>query len=141
MRSVVYISPSGEVSETPVTGWYQYKLIKKIVNISELFTEICNLNGFSVDDVAQNCHIREREYVECRYWHWLFMREFENKSFSECGKVFKKDHATALYGINKLKQWANGDSIFRRKYADIISASLEIKPNIFDEVENKKAKL
>ncbi len=133
MKAVLYISPSGEISETPVTGWDQYRMVKKIVNISELFTEICNLNGFFVYDVANNCYIREREYVECRYWHWLFMREIDNKTFSECGKVYKKDHATALYGINKLKQWATGDTIFRRKYAEIIAIALEIKPGIFDE--------
>ena len=134
----LWISDDLQVSTEPAANWNEYILVKKSVSIPELFTEICNINGVTVFDLLIKSNFRGDKYAECRYWHWLLLKEFDNLSWAECGEIYKKDHATALCGVKKLKTWATGDKIFQAKYEGIISMLIEKKPDIFEDKTRKK---
>jgi len=137
IKETIYISQAGEISYEPREGWNEYKLVKKLVDVSEIFAEICKLNGLTVYEVLKNCHTRDQEYVDCRYWHWLLLRELQNKSFEKCGNIYKKDHATAMCGVKKLKDLANGDPGFKKKFEGIIASVKQINPSAFDHKTRK----
>lgn len=55
---------------------------------------------FEVDPLKKN---RTQEFVWCRQFCFLLIKENTSYSFARIGDLFKQDHTTVIYGISKIK--------------------------------------
>ena len=63
---------------------------------------------------------RKREVIEARYLVWYLLREnHPNLSLQFLGKIYNRDHATVINGLNNIKIWLETDREFRKKFKEI----------------------
>lgn len=122
---VIYLNAYGTISETPEPGFIEYRRIySDLESWSEkqrrLFYEVCNINGKTPDEVYKNHKTRKREFLECRYWDWVFKCIFDGMPLTDAGKVYKKDHSTVYNGLQKASSLILYDRFFQLKYDNII---------------------
>tara|TARA_R110000782_G_scaffold32849_1_gene79847 strand:+ start:93 stop:578 length:486 start_codon:yes stop_codon:yes gene_type:complete len=93
---------------------YRDRLESEIATVDTLINHVCSLRGVSRQALLGGT--RKRNMVETRQIIWFLLRErVVNKkiTLSELGKIFNRDHATALYGIGNIEKLLSIDSEIR----------------------------
>ena len=69
------------------------KTDQQIINSIEFVT------GIKFYEACKKC--KKSELTNFRYAYWYFMKQRTEKSLKRLGLVFKKDHATVLWGLKQ----------------------------------------
>lgn len=81
----------------------KYKDLTKIKKLVEA--------DLGLDDISKKT--RRRDYVFARFLYYKVARDISKSSLSNIGKVVKRDHATALYGISKFDDLVDYNKEFK----------------------------
>ncbi len=102
--------------------------LKSLVKIKKLVEA-----DLGLDDISKKT--RERDYVFARFLYYKVARDVSKSSLSNIGKVVKRDHATALYGISKFDDLVNYNKEFsylKDSYHTISLQAIDITDNLVD---------
>lgn len=66
----------------------------KIVLV-QFVSDLCEDRGLDLQQVLSRC--RKKKYVELRQVAMYILRHYEKKTFQEIGRLFDRDHATAIH--------------------------------------------
>lgn len=121
----IYINAYGTIMENHEPGFIEYRRIYSDLETwrekqRRLFIEVCNINGKTPDEISENPKIRKHEYLECRYWDWVFKCIFDGMPPCEAGYIYAKDYATVLNGLRRITLLILYDKYFQLKYDRII---------------------
>lgn len=86
-------------------------------------------------DVTKNLNTRRRDIVEPRQMAMYFLREHTNNSLDKIGRLFKKDHATALHAEKKIRNLIKYDHFIRESYVAIDQRIKMMYPYIDADLE------
>jgi hypothetical protein len=99
-------------------------------NLQEKVHRIANVTAM---DMYDNRHVRLRIYKEPRQIIMaVWAQTFKNKgvTLSTAGKVYDKDHATALHARKTVNNLLDTDKVFREKYAEVWQYAISVTPKI-----------
>jgi hypothetical protein len=82
-----------------------------------IYESCCNTTGYNISSKSR---AKLLSYSRMIYFH--FAREKTNESLTSIGKLANRDHATALYGIKKYKEYI--------KYADFKNLSKAVEEKL-----------
>lgn len=80
-------------------------------HVETVFNLVCRF--FNQDPKEVKSKSRKHELVEVRFWfYWLARTYYKGRntiSYSVLGAYLRRDHSSALHGINKVKEWMDID--------------------------------
>lgn len=79
-------------------------------NFSALVERVAGHFQISSEDILDRS--RKNEFVLARHSAMYMIRERLNLSYPQIAKIFKRDHSSVMYGINRVKQKIQSDSKF-----------------------------
>lgn len=79
---------------------------------------ICEYFNISLDQLTGK--VKKRQYVTARHFTFLFYKEMTNLSLADIGAKCNKDHATALHGIKKIRNYIETEKKTRSQYFDLV---------------------
>lgn len=80
---------------------------------------ICDAAGVSVSELKITKEWRKRELVEARQLHMTILKKFFNHTYASAGKIYEKDHATAMHAVKTVLNLLQTDKNYFIKYADV----------------------
>ena len=93
--------------------------------IEEIKKTACIVNHITMDQLESKSRLRS--VVEARRMVFNVARDLLEMTFSETGKIFNQDHATAIHHIKQNRALISVDSFYRKRYEYFINL---IKPNL-----------
>jgi chromosomal replication initiation ATPase DnaA len=90
--------------------------------IESVVSKVWNIK---IDDIYSKS--RNRDIVEARYVCMWYNRIRLKKSFHYCGKLYYKDHSTAVYGIKMVDMLYETNPEFKKKF-DIVLNQIRKAP-------------
>ncbi|QDP56295.1 MAG: hypothetical protein GOVbin3009_62 [Prokaryotic dsDNA virus sp.] len=66
-------------------------------------------------------HTRKREYVDARRIAYLIMRKMYGTPYYQIAKLFNRNHATVIYGVNSAQNLIDTDPNFRETYFETLA--------------------
>lgn len=103
------------------------KKYKSLIKIKKLVEA-----DLGLDDISKKT--RQRDYVFARFLYYKVARDVCKSSLSNIGKVVKRDHATALYGISKFDDLVDYNKDFRYLKDSYHSVSMQASEYITDNL-------
>tara|TARA_A100001201_G_scaffold97062_3_gene83757 strand:- start:7876 stop:8241 length:366 start_codon:yes stop_codon:yes gene_type:complete len=71
-------------------------------------------------DITQKT--RKREYVDARRIAYIIFRNMHNKKYMDIAKIFDRNHATIIYGVESAKNLLETDQEFKDLYYESLAA-------------------
>ena len=102
-----------EIAKAELPQKIEAKIIpveKPVDNFSELVEKVAGHFQITSEDILDRS--RKNEYVFARHAAMFVVRERLNLSYPQIAKIFKRDHSSVMYGINRMKQKIQSDSKF-----------------------------
>lgn len=75
-------------------------LVPGDIDIANFLASVGMHHNVKVEDIMSPC--RDQHLVELRQCVWYVLYHREKKNYSRLGRFFNRDHATVLYGVNKV---------------------------------------
>jgi hypothetical protein len=72
-----------------------------------------------LNDITQ--HTRKREYVDARRIAYLILRKMYGTPYYQIAKLFNRNHATVIYGVNSAQNLIDTDPGFREMYFETLA--------------------
>ena len=79
---------------------------------------------------------RLRKVVEARAIGYKVIQKTHNMSLSKIGRLFKKDHATVIYGLKTFEYLYKTEPFFKFSYNNVLSEYQETIGELGDDFEN-----
>jgi len=71
-------------------------------------------------DITQKT--RKREYVDARRIAYIIFRNMHNKKYMDIAKIFDRNHATIIYGVESAKNLLETDQEFKDLYYESLAS-------------------
>jgi chromosomal replication initiation ATPase DnaA len=98
---------------------------------------ICNVLSVDKDKVQQGNGVsgaRKAELVQARAWCMYFFKKYTTDTYQVIGEYFGRDHATAMYAINKIDDQKEIYSDMELMFQKIELAIIEIKISMAESI-------
>ncbi len=110
--------------------------------IEEIKKTACIVNHITMDQLESKSRLRS--VVEARRMVFNVARDLLEMTFSETGKIFNQDHATAIHHIKQNRALISVDSFYRKRYEyfiNLIKSNLDLSTTkeLLDEINYLKA--
>lgn len=113
-------------------------------NQRDAIINIC-IKHFQPYDIFQDTFTRKREFAQRRQLTMYVLRKFTKLSLSDIGKVFNKDHATALHAIKNMEIYIEDEKAYveeiRHLFLDIRNDIIDILGTIDSDSETPEERL
>ena len=111
---------------------------EKLITIIKI---VCEHYQMNYSEFMSNNRSGKNEYVRIRQFIFWFYRVNTNNSLANLGKLFNKDHATALSGINKVMGYRDSNKHFLKDSNELIYKIRSVYPEfnkpILEESETR----
>lgn len=110
--------------------------------IEEIKKTACIVNHITMDQLESKSRLRP--VVEARRMVFNVARDLLEMTFSETGKIFNQDHATAIHHIKQNRALISVDSFYSKRYTyfiNLIKSNLDLSTTeeLLDEIDYLKA--
>ena len=110
--------------------------------IEEIKKTACIVNHITMDQLESKSRLRP--VVEARRMVFNVARDLLEMTFSETGKIFNQDHATAIHHIKQNRALISVDSFYCKRYTyfiNLIKSNLDLSTTeeLLDEINYLKA--
>tara|TARA_R110000822_G_scaffold108_1_gene528 strand:+ start:63 stop:452 length:390 start_codon:yes stop_codon:yes gene_type:complete len=110
--------------------------------IEEIKKTACIVNHITMDQLESKSRLRS--VVEARRMVFNVARDLLEMTFSETGKIFNQDHATAIHHIKQNRALISVDAFYRKRYEyfiNLIKSNLDLSTTeeLLDEINYLKA--
>ena len=78
----------------------------------------CEKIGLTVEKLKSDSRLREIVTPRQVYWHYLKSKGFGE---SEIGRMFNKNHATVIYGIDRVRELIDSGDLYVKNYLNVIN--------------------
>lgn len=106
----------------------------KKITADDVIQTVCRATGLSVVEVIYKT-TRRQDITDCRHIIYYFIRRYVPSNvrsdmpfqYEEIAKIFKKNHATVIFGVNKVDDFIRHNKPFRMKMEEINRILLNLK--------------
>jgi hypothetical protein len=102
-----------------VSKKYSEKIIEREKGLIILRSLVSMCSGISEEELSKNTVRRKRVLVLPRQVHMAFAFKTFGMIQADAGRLYDKDHATALYGAKTVRNLWQTDKIFREVYSPV----------------------
>jgi|TARA_R110001592_G_scaffold79084_2_gene236903 hypothetical protein len=110
--------------------------------VEEIKKTACIVNNITLEQLESKSRIRP--VIEARRMVFNVARDLLEMSYTETGKIFNQDHATAIHHIKQNRALMEVDTFYRRRYdyfINLIKSNLNLSTTaeLLDEIEYLKS--
>ncbi len=84
---------------------------------------ISNASNVTIEEMRS--HNRMREYVDARMVVWTIAKDYLGFSYPFIAKIYKRDHTTIIYGVEKMRNTP--------AYQSVIDRIQQLHPGLLDK--------
>jgi chromosomal replication initiation ATPase DnaA len=105
-----------QLMENQISKWVMVGIVN-VITEEKIFNIVCRHFNVNIEDVVSRS--RKRNLVNARFLITYYIRECCGKQYKYIGKLFKRDHSTAIYACEQVRNLVDGDDEFRNHFLEI----------------------
>jgi chromosomal replication initiator protein len=106
----------------------------KKITAEDVVQTVCRATGISVIEVLYK-QTRRQDITDCRHIIYYFIRRYVASNmrddmpfqYEEIAKMFKKNHATIIFGVNKIEGFIRNNKKFRSQMEELNRIILNLR--------------
>ena len=126
-RFIIQAEENDMILSAMIADYKEKGLYNTNVTQNDIIENVCRRTGVPVEILFRYNKCRKREYVLTRQLIMMFIKTILDVSLAVAGRVFDKDHATALNAINEMKKLYATQADYRQMMHEL-AIDFNIKP-------------